>query len=77
MQLSPGDFNSDRFVDGKDFLEWQHDPNIGDLPDWQLNYGAGTISTATVPEASTTALLVIGLATIWGKRSLPPFWIAG
>ncbi len=37
--VTPGDFNLDGNVDGTDFLLWQRDPSIGDLADWQANYG--------------------------------------
>jgi hypothetical protein len=35
----PGDFDGDGNVDGRDFLAWQRNPNIGNLADWQANYG--------------------------------------
>ena len=57
-----GDFNADGVVDGSDFLLWQRNPAVGNLADWQANYGAGTASTvvATVPEPTTVGLLAIG-----------------
>jgi hypothetical protein len=49
--IDPGDFDSDGDVDGRDFLVWQRNPSVGDLADWQANYGAGTLGAATsVPE---------------------------
>ena len=42
----PGDFDNDGSVDGQDFLVWQRDPNIGDLTDWQANYGAGSLASS-------------------------------
>lgn len=36
-----GDFNVDGQVDGLDFLEWQVNPSIGNLADWEANYGDG------------------------------------
>lgn len=50
----PGDFDSDGDVDGRDFLVWQRNPSVGDLADWQANYGAGTLGAATsVPEPAS------------------------
>jgi hypothetical protein len=55
----PGDFDEDGDVDGRDFLEWQRNPSVGNLSDWQNNYGFGTLSAATaVPEPSCLALLL-------------------
>jgi hypothetical protein len=34
-----GDFDADNDVDGRDFLLWQRDTTIGNLADWQTNYG--------------------------------------
>lgn len=34
-----GDFNQDGTVDGDDFLEWQRNPAVGALSDWEANYG--------------------------------------
>lgn len=41
---NPGDFDFDGDVDGRDFLIWQRNPSVGDLADWQANYGAGSLS---------------------------------
>ena len=59
----PGDFNADGTVDGFDFLEWQLDPNVGNLADWEANYGLPTLSAAgaQVPEPSALVLLTIGI----------------
>ena len=56
-----GDFDGDGDVDGEDFLEWQRDPSVGSLADWQTNYGAAPLSAnaAAVPEPS--ALVLAGL----------------
>jgi hypothetical protein len=35
-----GDFDQDGDVDGRDFLLWQRNPSVGNLIDWQTNYGA-------------------------------------
>lgn len=37
--ITPGDFDEDGDVDGEDFLLWQVNPGVGDLADWELNYG--------------------------------------
>jgi hypothetical protein len=60
----PGDFDSDGDVDGRDLLVWQRNPSVGNLSDWQTNYGTGELtSTVAVPEP-TTMLLVISLMMI-------------
>jgi hypothetical protein len=47
----PGDFDFDGDVDGRDLLVWQRDSTVGNLADWQANYGATSPATAlTVPE---------------------------
>ena len=58
---SPGDFDEDGDVDGRDFLLWQRNPSIGSLADWQENYGGGPGLTATlsVPEPTSLALLSV------------------
>jgi hypothetical protein len=62
---TPGDFNDDGDVDGRDFLIWQRggSPTAlspGDLQDWQTNYGAeGPLTAVTaIPEPSAISLLV-------------------
>lgn len=55
----PGDFNADGVVDGKDFLAWQRDPNVGDLADWHNNYGTSSLAASTVvPEPNCLMLLI-------------------
>ncbi len=59
-----GDFNLDGDVNGADFLTWQRNPNVGNLSDWQGNYGASlqlTAASTAVPEPSTLLLLAAGL----------------
>jgi hypothetical protein len=67
---TPGDFDGDGDVDGRDFLVWQRggttpalDPAL--LAQWQTNYGIGglTAGFAAVPEP-TCGLLAILAATI-------------
>ncbi len=55
-----GDFDNSGVVDGLDFLLWQTDTSIGDLADWEANYGTGGLSAAgtAVPEPSALALLI-------------------
>ncbi len=59
-----GDFDSDGDVDGADFLEWQRNPAVGSLSDWEGSYGtppALGASFATVPEPTSLLLTCIGL----------------
>lgn len=42
----PGDFDNDGDVDGRDFLVWQRDTSVGELADWQENYGARSLSAS-------------------------------
>ncbi len=57
-----GDFDADGDVDGADFLVWQRNTSVGNLSDWQSNYGnSASLATATaVPEPSTCLLLSVG-----------------
>ena len=58
-----GDFNFDGRVDGRDFLQWQRNPGIGNLADWEANYGLPvTSSTTAVPEPSAIMLALVGFA---------------
>jgi hypothetical protein len=56
-----GDFDEDGDVDGRDFLLWQRNPSIGNLADWQENYG--TIpelgASVAVPEPTASALALL------------------
>ncbi len=48
-----GDFDSDGDVDGADFRLWQTNTGVGNLGDWQTNYGAtGGGSGGNLPAAS-------------------------
>ncbi len=63
----PGDFNWDGGVDGDDFLLWQINPVVGELADWQANYGTSASLVATssaVPEPSTLGLAASILFTV-------------
>jgi T5SS/PEP-CTERM-associated repeat protein len=67
----PGDFDSDNDVDGRDFLAWQRDPNVGSLGEWQENYDSteGLATVVTVPEPAFAGLLAACLGTIAMARS--------
>jgi len=77
VEGTPGDFDNDGDVDGRDFLAWQRGGSpsalsAGDLQDWQQNYGAsGLASFNSVPEPSTGLLLIL-LSIVpvrWGVKS--------
>jgi hypothetical protein len=63
---TPGDFDTDGDVDGRDFLLWQRNTSVGNLSDWQANYGAtGPLSAATaVPEPASALIALVGLALV-------------
>jgi hypothetical protein len=63
----PGDFDEDDDVDGRDLLIWQRNQSVGDLEDWQANYGAGAVvsSSVAVPEPGLgISFSVVALALI-------------
>ena len=65
-----GDFDFDGDVDGNDFLQWQSDSGVGNLADWQLNYGTSVSplsGSVAVPEP-TGILLLVGI-TLLGSIS--------
>ena len=68
----PGDFDFDGDVDGRDFLLWQRNPGVGDLADWQNNYGTAGLSAAVtaVPEPSHFTLLLMTLIAVCAKRRI-------
>lgn len=58
----PGDFNLDDRVDGADFLVWQRNPSVGNLADWQANYGGGggpLAASTSIPEPSSMVLTML------------------
>jgi autotransporter-associated beta strand protein len=68
---TPGDFDQDGDVDGRDFLVWQRNPGIGNLADWQNNYGSngGPLSASTaVPEPSTIVSVALLMCVAFTKR---------
>ena len=50
-----GDFDCDGDVDGRDFLKWQRDTNVGELGDWQAKYGTGIPFTAAATDAEAAS----------------------
>jgi hypothetical protein len=69
---TPGDFNNDGKVDGRDLLVWQRDTNVGSLTDWKNNYGTGSLAAVSaVPEPLSGALVAMALAAgclVRGRR---------
>ena len=65
-----GDFDTDGDVDGNDFLTWQRNPSVGDLADWQSDFGLpGAVSASTsVPEPGGMALILTGVLLMARKR---------
>lgn len=69
-----GDFDSDTDVDGRDFLVWQRNPAVGNLSDWQTNYGTGTLGAVTaVPEPNYTLLFAVGVVFMLARKLFLPF----
>jgi hypothetical protein len=76
VSTSPGDFDVDGDVDGRDFLIWQRGGSpaplsAGDLADWQANYGTGSLvaTSVAVPEPSALVLAMITLSLVRCSRS--------
>lgn len=59
----PGDFDFDGDVDSQDFLVWQRNPALGDLADWEANYGTALSGAVAVVPEPNTACLLFGLLT--------------
>jgi hypothetical protein len=72
---SPGDFDQDGDVDGRDFLIWQRGGSPTplspeDLMDWELNYGTEPpIVSVAVPEPTALGLALVALLGAWTRRS--------
>lgn len=66
---TPGDFDGDGDVDGRDFLAWQRDPGVGSLSDWQNSYPTGglTAGFVAVPEPASL-LFALSAALFAGSR---------
>jgi hypothetical protein len=67
----PGDFNADQRVEGLDLLVWQRNPAVGDLADWQANYGNQSAAMATIPEPATAICAGIAAAFVFLRRHHP------
>ncbi len=66
---TPGDFDGDGDVDGRDFLAWQRgespDPlSAADLAEWQGAYNGGALSAVSVPEPTSAGLLLLALSSL-------------
>jgi CubicO group peptidase (beta-lactamase class C family) len=69
---TPGDFDFDGDVDGRDLLVWQRDSSVGDLADWQENYGVTSSATVlSVPEPSMLAACGLALPLLILSRHFP------
>ena len=69
---TPGDFNGDGIVDGRDFLAWQRNPNSGSLADWQTNYGNNALNAAvSVPEPTMSMMLLASAIALSASRYRP------
>jgi hypothetical protein len=78
VSAAGGDFDSDGDVDGRDFLVWQRNSSVGNLADWQMNYGEDALSpfsttpatevASPVPEPDAMVLVVIGVYPLSHKR---------
>jgi len=58
------DFDNDNDVDGADFLAWQRNTSLGNLADWESEFGmtgGALAASSAVPEPSTGLLLLTGL----------------
>jgi hypothetical protein len=79
VEGTPGDFDGDGDVDGRDFLAWQRGESptplsAGDLSDWQAAYGNGPLaSLSAVPEPGTICLMFVASISVLGfKRPSRP-----
>jgi hypothetical protein len=65
-ETSSGDFDNDGDVDGRDFLLWQRNQSVGNLSDWQANYGFEpgmlTSTSTAVPEPGSISLALVALS---------------
>ena len=70
VEGTAGDFDGDGDVDGRDFLVWQRDPGVGNLSDWQANYGNGNLVAAVgaIPEPATIMLLAAASGLYFLRR---------
>ena len=65
-----GDIDGDGGVDGFDFIAWQRNPSLGNLSDWEANYGMGLPLSlaAAVPEPTAAALALTALVIAANRR---------
>lgn len=70
VEGQPGDFDGDADVDGSDLIFWQRDTGLGDLSDWQENYGTfpQAAALAGVPEPGSLSLVLLVLPATFGIR---------
>lgn len=57
-----GDFDRDGDVDGNDFLHWQRNPEVGELVDWEGNFGSSPPNendAAILPEPSALVIALV------------------
>lgn len=71
--ITPGDFNGDGAVNGKDFLAWQRGESptpysSTDLADWQGAYNGGAIEAVTAVPEPTSLMLVFGMSLFASNR---------
>jgi fibronectin-binding autotransporter adhesin len=67
--FTPGDFDQDGDVDGRDFMVWQRNTSVGNLADWQANFGAPLTAAATaVPEPAGIVLVAMAGLLVAGRR---------
>ena len=63
-----GDFDADGDTDGRDFLIWQRNPEIGELVDWQTEYGTEqAVLHFSIPEPKNVATLAIFAVCVAGR----------
>ncbi len=60
-----GDFDGDGDIDGRDFLAWQRNPSVGDLADWQGEFGTDPLVVGVaVPEPIAGSSLLLAYAVL-------------
>jgi hypothetical protein len=71
---TPGDFDGDGAVDGRDFLAWQRGESpatlsADDLAEWKAAFGAGSRTvSAAVPEPPGLVLAFVAAVVTWRRR---------
>ena len=74
VEGTPGDFDDDGDIDGRDFLVWQrgNSPSplsAADLAAWQNGYGGGPlVATSAVPEPSSICVMILASISAIGLR---------